>query len=218
MQKLLVAFVTLAACTAFAQDFTSVAPSAKVLKDDGKIRVIDYQARAGMKIPTHSHPTMVVYLLQGGAVRFTLPDGKTVDSNPQAGAVLINPPVTHSQEHLSDSRAILVEIAEGATFPPAPSGPDLFSVGAEHVKLLKENDRIRVYEYTAKKGDKVPMHSHPTHVVYLLDAGQTQFTLADGTKPKPGQIKDGDALINPPVAHSQVHLEDVRAILVEVKR
>jgi quercetin dioxygenase-like cupin family protein len=86
------------------------------------------------------------------------------------------------------------------------------------VKLLKENDRIRVYEYTAKKGDKVGMHSHPAHVVYLLDAGQTQFTLADGTKPKPGQVKDGDALINPPVTHAQEHLKDVRGIVIELKR
>lgn len=218
MQRLLIAAVTLATCTAFGQDFTSVAPSAKVLKDDGKIRVIDFQAKAGMKLPTHTHPTMVVYLLQGGAVRFTLPDGKTVDSTTPTGGVLINPPVTHSQEHLADSHAILVEIAEGATFPPAPSGPDIFAVGAEHVKLLKENERIRVYEYTAKKGDKVRMHAHPTHVVYLLKAGQTQFTLADGAKPKPGQSKDGEALINPPVMHSQEHLQDVRAILIEVKR
>jgi quercetin dioxygenase-like cupin family protein len=218
MNRLLIAFCTMLACTAFAQDFVSVAPGAKVLKDDGKIRIIDFRARAGMKIPLHSHPTMVVYLLKGGGVRFTLQDGKTVESNAPTGAALINPPVTHSQEHIADSHAILVEIAEGATFPPAPSGPDLFAVGANHVKLLKENDRIRVYEYTAKKGDKVGMHSHPAHVVYLLDAGQTQFTLADGTKPKPGQVKDGDALINPPVTHAQEHLEDVRGIVIELKR
>ena len=86
------------------------------------------------------------------------------------------------------------------------------------MRVLKENDRIRVYEYTAKKGDKVPMHTHPTHVVYLLDAGKTQFTLADGSKPEPGPVKDGDAFINPPVAHSQEHLEDVRGIVIEVKR
>ena len=218
MHRLFMAFVALAAGSAWAQDFTAVAPGAKVLKEDGRIRVIDYQARAGAKIPVHSHPTMVVYLLQSGGVRFTLPDGKTVESNPPAGTALINPPVTHSQEHLSDSHAILVEIAEGVAFPPAPAGPDILAVAPKHVKVLKENDRIRVFEYTAKKGDKVPAHSHPTHVVYLLRPGQTQFTLADGSQPKPGKNSAGDALINPPVMHSQEHLEDVRAILVEIKR
>jgi quercetin dioxygenase-like cupin family protein len=218
MHRLFMAFVALAASSVFAQDFTTVAPGTTVLKDDGRIRVIDYQARAGAKIPVHSHPTMVVYLLQGGSTRFTLPDGKTVDSSAPTGTALINPPVVHSQEHITGSHAILVEIAEGATFPPAPAGPDILAVAPEHVKVLKENDRIRVFEYTAKKGDKVPAHSHPTHVVYLLQPGQTQFTLADGSQPKPGKNAAGEALINPPVMHSQVHLEDVRAILVEIKR
>jgi hypothetical protein len=31
-------------------------------------------------------------------------------------------------------------------------------------------------------------------------------------------VKDGEALINPPVTHAQEHLEDVRAIIVELKQ
>jgi hypothetical protein len=62
------------------------------------------------------------------------------------------------------------------------------------------------------------MHSHPAQVVCLLAAGQTQFTLADGSKPKPGQVKEGDELINSPVMHAQEHLEDVRGIVIKVKR
>lgn len=201
----------------FAADFMAVAPNAKLLKRQDGIRVIDYQAKAADKLPTHSHPMMVIYIIQGGKTKFTLEDGETRESGAAAGEVLIRPPETHSQEHLTDSHAILVEIAEGAG-AKAPAGvKDLFAVDSSHVKLLKENDKVRVYEYTAKKGDKVAMHSHPTHVVYLLKGGKTQFTLADGTKPKPGDAKTGDALINPPVAHSQEHLEDVRAILVELK-
>jgi quercetin dioxygenase-like cupin family protein len=218
MRTLLLAASAFCASLACAQDFVSVAPKAQVLKDDGRIRVIEFAPKAGDKIASHSHPTMVVYLLQGGATRFTLPDGKVVESSAPTGAALINPPVTHSQEHLAASHAILVEIAEGAAFPPAPSGPDLFAVAPQHVKLLKETDRIRVYEYSAKKGDKVAMHAHPTHVVYLMQAGRTQFTLADGSKPKPGAVKTGQALINPPVAHAQEHLEDVRGLIVEIRR
>ena len=44
----------------------------------------------------------------------------------------------------------------------------------------------------------------------LQPMDRADFTLADGSRPKPGQVKDGDAFINPPVAHSQEHLEDVR--------
>jgi len=218
MRTMLLAATALCASIASAQDFVSVAPNATVLKDDGQIRVIEFAPTAGTKVGMHAHPTMVVYLLEGGATRFTLPGGKVVESNSPAGTVLINPPVTHAQEHLTASHAILIEIAEGASFPPAPSGPSLFGVAPQHCELLKENDRIRVYEYRAKAGDKVPPHTHPTHVVYLLQAGRTQFTLADGSKPQPGEVRSGQALINPPVAHAQEHLEDVRALIVEIKR
>jgi quercetin dioxygenase-like cupin family protein len=219
--KILKAFLAtslLVAPAAFAADFMAVAPRAKLLKEEGGIRVIEFQAKAGDKLPMHTHPLMVVYILQAGKTKFTLEDGKTRESSASTGEVLIRPPETHSQEHLTDSHAILVEITEGAGAKAPEGQKDLFAVGASHVKLLKENDKVRVYEYTAKKGDKVGMHSHPTHVVYLLKAGKTQFTLADGSKPKPGDVKTGDALINPPVAHSQEHLEDVRGILIELKK
>lgn len=216
--QLLFAVAALTASCTWAQDFVSVAPNAKVLKDDGRIRVIDFQPKAGDKLPMHSHPTLIVYLIKGGATRFTLEDGRTTEGSAETGAVLINPPVTHSQEHITASHAILFEIAEGATFESPSPATDLLSLAPDHCKLLKENDRFLVYEYSARKGDKVAMHSHPAHIVYLLKAGKTQFTLQDGTKPAPVELKDGAALINPPVTHSQEHLEDVRAIIVELKR
>jgi len=207
-----------AAPTYAAPDFVSVAPTAKVLADDGRIRVVDFQPVAGTKLPMHAHPTMVVYVLQGGTTRFTLEDGRIIDSTAQTGDVLINGPITHSQEHVSPSHAILFEIADSSEFEAPAPATDLVSLAPDHCKLLKQNERLRVYEYTAQKGDWVGMHSHPTHVVYLIKAGKTQFMLQDGTAPKPGELKDGTALINPPVTHAQVHLDDVRAIIVELKQ
>ena len=94
---------------------------------------------------------------------------------------------------------------------------DVCSVAPEHCKILKEDAKVRVIDFTAKKGDKLPMHSHPAFVVYIIKAGKTKFTLADGTT-KEIASKDGEAQINPPVTHSQEHLEDVHAILVEFKQ
>ena len=97
----------------FAADVCSVAPqSCKVLKETDKIRVIDFTAKKGQKIGTHSHPTTVVYNLEPGKIKFTLADGTIKETESKVGEVMINPPVTHSQEHLSDAHAILVEIKE----------------------------------------------------------------------------------------------------------
>ena len=58
---------------------------------------------------------------------------------------------------------------------------DICSVAPKNCKVLKETDKIRVIEFTAKKGDKIGMHSHPTTVVYIQKAGKIKFTLEDGT-------------------------------------
>jgi hypothetical protein len=52
----------------------------------------------------------VVYVLKGGRVKYTLPDGTTAISELKAGAALLRPPVTHSDEALDDVDAILVEL------------------------------------------------------------------------------------------------------------
>lgn len=93
---------------------------------------------------------------------------------------------------------------------------DVCSVAPKNCKILKETDKIRVIDFTAKKGEKIGMHSHPKMVVYILKAGKTKFTLEDGTT-KMTEGKAGDALINPPVTHSQEHMGAVHAILVEIK-
>ena len=93
---------------------------------------------------------------------------------------------------------------------------DVCSVAPKNCKILKETDKIRVIDFTAKKGEKIGMHSHPKMVVYILKAGKTKFTLEDGTT-KVTDSKAGDVLINPPVTHSQEHMANVRAILVEIK-
>ncbi len=94
---------------------------------------------------------------------------------------------------------------------------DICSVSPKNCKVLKETDKIRVIEFTANKGDKIGMHSHPTTVVYVLKAGNVKFTLEDGTSKETGPGKVGDALINPPVTHSQEHLADSSVLLVEIK-
>lgn len=49
-------------------------------------------------------------------------------------------------------------------------------------KVLLDNDDVRVYEATFKPGDKMPMHSHPKHVVYVLSGGTMTLTGKDGKK------------------------------------
>ena len=94
---------------------------------------------------------------------------------------------------------------------------DLCSVAPANCRVLKEDAKVRVLEFTARKGDRTPMHSHPAYVVYIVKAGISRFTLADGTS-FVRNPKDGEACINPPVVHAEECLADQIAILVELKQ
>ena len=94
---------------------------------------------------------------------------------------------------------------------------DLCSVAPGNCKVLKEDAKVRVLEFTARKGDRTPMHSHPAYVVYIVKAGVSRFTVPDGTS-FVRNPKDGEAFVNPPVTHSEECLEDQVAILVELKQ
>jgi beta-alanine degradation protein BauB len=99
------------AAHALAMDFVEAAPTqTKVLVDNEKVRVIRATFKKGDKIPMHSHPDIVVYVIKGGKVKFTNADGKVIESNTKAGEANFRPAVTHSHEHLDGGEAIVIEL------------------------------------------------------------------------------------------------------------
>jgi quercetin dioxygenase-like cupin family protein len=96
---------------AFAQDaMTYGVKHLSVLAEDQKTRVLRYAPHKGDKTPMHSHPATVVYVVKGGRVKYTLPDGSTSITELKTGAALQRPPVTHADEALDDVEAIMVEM------------------------------------------------------------------------------------------------------------
>jgi hypothetical protein len=58
--------------------------------------------------------------------------------------------------------------------------PDVLHVAPKTTKVLFENDKIRVIEERFKKGQKVPMHSHPPHFAYAVTKMKFKLTFPDG--------------------------------------
>ena len=48
------------------------------------------------------------------------------------------------------------------------------------VKVLLDNDQIKVSEATRPPGAIVPMHTHPKFLAYYIDAAQVKLTAPDG--------------------------------------
>jgi quercetin dioxygenase-like cupin family protein len=100
-----------------AGDPITVSPDVyKVILENDHVRVLSVTLKPGGKSPMHSHPANIVYTLNASKVRFTTPDGKSVDVDLEAGDCIWNEAQTHSSENLGKStvRALVIEMK-----PPA---------------------------------------------------------------------------------------------------
>lgn len=100
-----------------AQDPTKVAGNNyKVLFESDKVRVLEVLYKPGEKAAMHTHPYHVAYSLTDSKLKFTMPDGKTVDIEGKAGQVMEGPPGLHSPENVgtSDAHLIVFEVKEPA--------------------------------------------------------------------------------------------------------
>jgi beta-alanine degradation protein BauB len=94
---------------------------------------------------------------------------------------------------------------------------DVMKYGVKHIKVLAEDDKVRVLHFTPSKGDKTPVHSHPETVLYVIKGGKIRTTLPDGSSTVV-ELKDGQTSLRPPVTHSDEALDDIDAIIIELKK
>jgi quercetin dioxygenase-like cupin family protein len=95
---------------------------------------------------------------------------------------------------------------------------DAVKASPNNTKVILENERVRVYEFWARAGDKIAVHSHPDHLAYVTAGGKLKFIAADG-KVTEAAMKTGEAIWVPATTHSiEVVSGDVRAVTVELKK
>jgi len=94
---------------------------------------------------------------------------------------------------------------------PVEIGPDVY-------KVVFQNDRVRVMEITFKPGDKIALHSHPDHFVYVLSNGTLALSYPDGTK-KEFEGKAGDVVWINAESHAaeNVGTTEFKGVVVELK-
>jgi quercetin dioxygenase-like cupin family protein len=111
----------------------------------------------------------------------------------------------------------VVLLAMGAAPPalaqdPAVVAPDIY-------KCTFENEHTRLCEVTFQPGAKIAKHSHPDHLVYVLQPGKLRIT-DDGT----GESADtdfatGQSVWLPAVTHHGENMggTEVKALVIEFK-
>jgi quercetin dioxygenase-like cupin family protein len=105
-------------------------------------------------------------------------------------------------------------IAFGSSFGIAEDRRDV----VPDMKVLLENDCVRVQYHDVPVGQTIPMHSHPAYIVYTLKPFEAQITLADGTQ-RISKRDAGEAYWNEPITHSVQNLgkTDIHNLIIELK-
>ncbi len=75
------------------------------------------------------------------------------------------------------------------------------SAAIPDMKVLLENECVRVQYHDVAVGEKTPIHSHPNYVVYVLSPYKARITLADGSQ-RISEHKAGESFWNKAAQHA----------------
>ena len=86
------------------------------------------------------------------------------------------------------------------------------------MKVLLQNEHVRVQFHDVAVGETTPMHSHPAYVAYVFSDYTGKAMLPNGTE-VPLQRKAGDVFYNGPVTHRIVNTSKtpIHNLIVELK-
>jgi quercetin dioxygenase-like cupin family protein len=121
---LLAALLCLTGSVALAQDAVKTDPKHyKVEFENSEVRVLRIHYGPHEKSVMHHHPDSVVTMLTDSHVRFTMPDGTSVEQTMKAGESKFTPAGNHLPENLGDTpmEGILVELKHSAAAPKPPA-------------------------------------------------------------------------------------------------
>jgi len=96
---------------------------------------------------------------------------------------------------------------------------DVAKLAPAQVKVVFENDRVRVLHFTEPGHNKLPMHSHPAYVAVGFTADHSKYTFPDG-KSSDERTKAGEVAYSKNMTHASDNLSDTpsETVMVELKK
>ena len=115
VSKILIAILVLCSVSAKVRaaedDPARLAPkNYHVRLDNHECRVLDVWLRPGAKIPMHSHPNSVVYVVNGGLIKFTNEKGQSQVMRMQAGQCFWRNDEEHAVQNVGKRTAHVIQV------------------------------------------------------------------------------------------------------------
>jgi hypothetical protein len=96
---------------------------------------------------------------------------------------------------------------------------DVVKLAPDQVKVVFENDRVRVLHFNSPAHSKLPMHSHPDYVTVGFTNDHSKYTLPDG-KTNEDRTKADSVTYSKGVTHAYENLSGAasESVMVELKK
>ena len=119
---------------------------------------------------------------------------------------------------MSALRLLAVSLLATTLLSHAAGAQDPVPIYPANYNVLIENDQVRVMDFRLRKGDTEDFHSHPAHVLYVLEPFKIRFRFPDG-RTGTRETKAGEVLYSDAVTHSPLNIgeTDAHGILIELK-
>jgi len=82
----------------------------KLLLENDRVRVSEFDVNPGEKTELHGHPDFIIYPLNSGTLRITMPDGRSQDAEFREGEPVYHSGQWHTAENRSDRELRLLVI------------------------------------------------------------------------------------------------------------
>ena len=95
--------------------------------------------------------------------------------------------------------------------------PDPVATNPEHYRVVFENERVRILEYTDQPGERTAPHNHPDSVMYTLSSFRRR--LVSGDVQRDVELAEGSAGWLPAQQHSGENIGETptHVIFIELK-
>ena len=96
---------------------------------------------------------------------------------------------------------------------------DVVQLAPDQVKVVFENDYVRVLHFNEPGHSKLPMHSHPAYVLVGFTTDDSKYTFPDG-KTSNERTKADDVTYSKSKTHAYENLSDaaMESVMVELKK
>jgi hypothetical protein len=115
--------------------------------------------------------------------------------------IACNEPATTSEKNEKDTTPV-VSNSDASPMPAYDPAMEPLTVGAKMSKKLGDTLGVKMYEFTAKPGESWALHTHPDHMVYVLQGGKMALYMREMGRQDTLTFPTGMALISGPLSDS----------------